>query len=98
MPRINAVKKKIMSLGDIRPGHLSIQYRRSGKMERGYNQLSYTFKGRSRTEYIRDEDLARVRKEVAAFHRFKELVDELIELSVALSKAKTRTRLETEGE
>ena len=97
-PLIKAVKKQIATLGDMRPGHLSIQYRKSGKMERGYNQLSYTFKGRSHTEYIQDDDLQRVRKEVAAFRCFKELCDSLTELSVELSKARTAARIESEEE
>ena len=83
---------------DVRPGHLSVQYRRSGKREIGYNQLSFTFAGRSRTEYVRDDDLPRVRKEVETFHRFRELCDELVGLSVEASRARTADRIRKEEE
>jgi len=97
--RIASVRREIANVGDVRPGHLSIQYRRSGTRnvkEIGYNQLSYTFGGRSRTEYVRDEDLARVRREVAEFHRFRKLCDEFVALSIELSKARTEERIESE--
>ena len=97
--KIASVRREIANVGDVRPGHLSIQYRRSGTRnvkEIGYNQLSYTFGGRSRTEYVRVEDLARVRKEVAEFHRFRELCDEFVALSIELSRARTGERIESE--
>ena len=95
---IAGVKREIARLGDMRPGHLSVQYRRSGKREIGYNQLSFTFAGRSRTEYVRDDDLPRVRKEIATFHRFRELCDELVGLSVEASRARTADRIRKEEE
>ena len=98
--RIADVRHQIAMLGDMRPGHLSVQYRRSGTRnvrEIGYNQLSYTFGGRSRTEYVRDEDLPRIRREIDEFHRFRELCDELVALSIEESREKTRRRVEEEG-
>lgn len=98
--RIADVRRQIAKLGDMRPGHLSVQYRRSGKRnvrEIGYNQLSYTFGGRSQTEYVRDEDLPRIKREIDEFHRFRELCDELVALSIEESRAKTRRRVEEEG-
>ena len=97
--KIASVRRGIANVGDIRPGHLSVQYRKSGTRnvkEIGYNQLSYTFGGRSRTEYVRDEDLPRVRAEVAEFHRFRKLCDELVALSIELSRARTDERIESE--
>ena len=93
---IAGVKREIAKLGDMRPGHLSVQYRRSGGREIGYNQLSFTYAGRSRTEYVRDDDLPRVRKEVETFHRFRELCDELVGLSVEASRARTADRIRKE--
>lgn len=94
---IAGVKREITRLGDMRPGHLSVQYRRSGGREIGYNQLSFTYAG-SRTEYVRDDDLPRVRKEVETFHRFRELCDELVGLSVEASRARTADRIRKEEE
>lgn len=97
--KIEAVKRQIARLGDMRPGHLSVQYRKSGTKsvkEIGYNQLSYTYGGRSRTEYVRDEDLPRIRREIEEFRRFKELCDELTGLSIELSKLRTLRRIDSE--
>lgn len=97
--KINALKKEICNLGDLRPGHLSIQYRKSGTKtikEIGYTQLSYTFGGRSRTQYVRDADLPRIKREIEEHHRFKGLCDELIALSIELSNARTNARIEAE--
>ena len=55
--RIDAAKRAIAALGDMRPGHLSVQQRASGRNRRGYAQLSYTFQKRSRTDYVQPEDL-----------------------------------------
>jgi len=98
--RISFLKKEIVRLGDMRPGHLSIQYRKSGTRtvkEIGYTQLSYTFGGRSRTQYVRDADLTRIKREIAEHHRFKELCDELVALSIELSNSRTSARIEAEG-
>lgn len=97
--KIETVKRQIARLGDMRPGHLSVQYRKSGTKsvkEIGYNQLSYTYGGRSRTEYVRDEDLPRIRREIEEFRRFKELCDELAGLSIELSKLRTLRRIDAE--
>ena len=40
--QIDAAKKAILELGDMRPGHLSSQKRASGRNVREYTQLSYT--------------------------------------------------------
>ena len=75
--RIDAAKRAIAALGDMRPGHLSVQQRASGKNRRGYAQLSYTFQKRSRTDYVQPEDVERVRSEIANYRKFKELCERL---------------------
>ena len=40
---IAGVKREITGLGDMRPGHLSVQYRRSGGREIGYRSTSGRF-------------------------------------------------------
>lgn len=92
--QIDAVKKAILQLGDMRPGHLSSQRRAGGRNARGYAQLSYTFRKRSRTDYVRPEDLERIRAEVDNYRTFKDLCERLVALSVEESKRKTAQRLE----
>lgn len=90
--QIDAVKKALMSLGDMRPGHLSLQMRQSGRNRRGYAQLSYTFQKRSRTDYIQPEDLERVKAEIVGYRKFKALCERLVALSIEESKRKTEQR------
>ena len=98
--KIEAVKRQIARLGDMRPGHLSVQYRKSGTKsvkEIGYNQLSYTYGGRSRTEYVRDEDLPRIRREIEEFSRCKGLWREVAGVSLERSTLRRLTRIDAEG-
>jgi len=90
--RINAVKKEMFGLGPMRPGSLSKQTHRAGGAGEAYYQASYTFRRKGRTDYVRTEDYPRVKMETENFRRFKELCDELVELSIAWSKAKNIPR------
>ncbi len=90
--RIDAAKKAIFELGDMRPGHLSSQKRASGRNVREYTQLSYTFQKRSRTDYVQPEDLERIRSEIDNYRKFKELCERLVALSIEESKRKTEQR------
>ena len=91
--RIDAAKKAILELGDMRPGHLSLQKRASGRNVREYTQLSYTFQKRSRTDYVQPEDLERIRSEIDNYRKFKDLCERLVSLSIEESKRKTEQRL-----
>ena len=91
--QIDAAKKAILQLGDMRPGHLSSQRRAGGRNARGYAQLSYTFQKRSRTDYVRPEDLERIKAEVDNYRTFRGLCERLVALSVEESKRKTAQRL-----
>ena len=90
--RIDAAKRAIAALGDMRPGHLSVQRRTGGKNRRGYAQLSYTFQKRSRTDYVQPEDVERIKSEIANYRKFKELCERLVALSIEESKRKTERR------
>ena len=90
--RIARTKAAIAALGDMRPGHLSVQMRPSGRGRRPYTQLSYTFQKKGHTDYIRPEDLPRVKAEVAAYRKFKNLCERLVALSIELSKLKSSPR------
>ena len=91
--RIDAAKKAILELGDMRPGHLSLQKRASGRNVREYTQLSYTFQKRSRTDYVQPEDLERIRVEIDNYRKFKKLCKRLVALSIEESKRKTGQRV-----
>jgi len=90
--RIDAVKRKMYGLGPMRPGSLSLQSHKAGGEGETYYQASYTFRRRGRTDYVRAEDYPRVKTETENFRRFKELCDELVELSIEWSKSKNVPR------
>jgi hypothetical protein len=53
-----------------------------------YYQLSYTWRGKSTTRFIRPERLAEMRQKVETYKRLRELMKEWVDLSVAWERAK----------
>lgn len=84
--RIARLKQKIAGMGDMRPGTLTVQYRNPAERKTPFNQLSYTHRSKSRSEYVRDEYLETVRREIAVYKRFKSSIEELVDLSIQASR------------
>ena len=84
--RIQNLIAGMAKLGAMRPGTLTVQYRNPAEKKTPFHQLSYTHKGRSRSEYVRPESLATVRKEVETYKKFKALLEVVTELSLEASK------------
>ncbi len=95
--KIKRLKEQLVALDGLRPGSLSEQYNVCGKPDcrckatppkkhGPYYQLSYTWKGRSKTEFVRRENIAAVRKQLQNYCRLRELVDKWIELELELSR------------
>ena len=76
----------LAKLGAMRPGTLTVQYRNPGERKTPFHQISYTRKGRSRSEYVRPESLPAVRREIAAYKKFRRLVEEITDLSLEASR------------
>ena len=85
---IDRIKQQIFKLGTMRPGSLTRQMRKSKEKYGAYWQLSYTYRGKGKTEYIRDTFVNQVKAETANFKRYRKLTDRLIELSIKLSRLK----------
>ena len=51
-----------------------------------YYQLSFTWRGKSRTRFVRAERLAGVREKIANYKRFRELTDEWVDLVMELEQ------------
>ena len=102
--RIEAIKKELMELGEMRPGALSEQFNVCGtpncrckdpvKPQRHgpYYQISFTRGGRSKTEFVKKENLEEVREQLANFKTFKALTEEWVELSLEIAKLKKEAR------
>ncbi len=96
--KIAGLKEKIMMLGDMHPGSLSKQYNICGKAtcsckdlenpkKHGpYYQLSFVHKGKSTSRFIKKENVPEVRRHLAAYKKFKLLVDEWKVLATELAK------------
>ena len=85
---IAAIKKEMFEIGDMRPGSLSRQMRKSKEKYGAYWQLSYTHMGKGRTGYVRDEFVEQVKAETVNYKRYKKLADKLIKLSIEKSSLK----------
>jgi hypothetical protein len=84
--RIRALLAGMAKLGAMRPGTLTVQYRNPAQKKTPFHQLSYTHKGRSRSEYVRPESLPAVRREVESYKKFKTLIAAVTELSLEASR------------
>ena len=84
--KIGTLVARLATLGAMRPGTLTVQYRNPGEGKTPFHQISYTRKGRSRSEYVRPESLPAVRREITAYKKFRRLVEEIIDLSLEASR------------
>lgn len=96
--KIQKVKKALGTLGPMRPGSLSAQYNVCGspgckckedppKKHGPYYQLSYTFKGRSKSEFVRRENVAVVKRQLANYAKYRKLSEEWVELELERARA-----------
>ena len=84
------IKRQLFELAPMRPGSLSLQYKRPAEKKGPYYQLSYTHKMRSRTEYVRPEWVAELQKQIEVYKRFKQLIDKWVELSIDYSQTRMK--------
>jgi len=88
--QIEQIQRELLALGPMRPGSITRQYRLPKERARPFYQISYTHRMRSRSEYVRPENLAALRKETANFKRFRKLIDQWVGLALALSQLRVR--------
>ncbi len=86
--KIEQIKEELGKIGPLRPGSLTRQYKNPRKGKGSYWQISYTRKMKSYTSYVRREDVAEVRRQIAAYKKFKRLVEQWIDLGIELSSLK----------
>ena len=96
--QIEQLKRQLAQLGAIHPGSLSEQYNVCGKpgcrckdpqdpQKHGpYYQLSFTWRGKGQTRFVRAERLAEVRQKITNYKRFRELSDEWVDVAVELEQ------------
>ena len=84
--RIDRIKAELKEIGPMRPGSLTRQYKDRKNKTGAYWQISYTRQMKSRTEYVRKEWVAKIRKQIATHKRLKRLIDQWIDLSIEQSQ------------
>jgi hypothetical protein len=84
--RIKRIKQQLLELDGMRPGTLTRQYKDRKEKKGAYFQLSYTYKMKSRTDYVRPENVDRIRGEIKNYKKFKKLTLEWIDLGIEYSK------------
>lgn len=76
---------EIARVGPMRPGSLSQQYKDPSHQTGAYWQLSYTHNMRSRSRYVRPEEVVLIKPLLVNFKRFRHLVDHCVDLSVKIA-------------
>ncbi len=89
--RIDRIKTALSHVGPMRPGSLTRQYKDRKNQTGAYWQISYTRQMKSRTEYVREEWVPEVRRQIATHKRFKRLIDQWIDLDIERSKLAMQT-------
>ena len=99
--KIAKIKAALAALGDLRPGTLSQQYNVCGKpvcrckarppRKHGpYYQVSFTWQGKSQSQFVRREDVRTVRVQLRNYQRLRTLVDTWISVAMELSRLRLR--------
>ncbi len=86
--KIAGVKEKLMTIGEMRPGSLTYQYQRPEEKKGGFYQISYTYRMKSKTEYVKAEFVQDLRRQILTFKRFKKLTQQWIDLAIQHSQIK----------
>lgn len=98
--KLSLLHQRLLNLPPFHPGKLSQQYVRCGKenchcrdennakRHGPYYQLSYAIRGKKNsTVFIKEEQVAIVKKSLDAYDVFKETVDEIVELTAKMVRA-----------
>jgi len=94
--RIQQLQSQLAQLGPMHPGSLSEQYNICGtpgcqckdaqqpRKHGPYHQLSFTWRGKSSSRFVRPPQVEAMREKVANYRRFRELTQEWVDRAVEL--------------
>lgn len=86
--KIDSIKQELLSIGEMRPGSLTLQYRDLKQKQGAYYQISYTLNMKSRTDYVRKEFIYDLRQQIKNYRKFKRLTKLWTDLAIKYSKFK----------
>ena len=96
--RITEIKRELSNLGPLHPGSVSEQYNICGtpgcrckdpknpQKHGPYYQLSYGWRGKSSTMFVRADQVVAMRDKVANYKRMQELVKEWVDLEMEMER------------
>jgi len=101
--RIAEIKRAVAQLGPLRPGSISRQFNICGnpgcrckadppEKHGPYLQLNFTWRGRSRTEFVREQDLDVVAAELDNYQQLRSLTEEWIDLGIERARLRRDLR------
>ena len=108
--RLAQLQRQLLALGPLHPGSISEQYNVCGQpgcrckdphqpQKHGpYYQLSFTWRGKSSTRFLRPEQVEPMRQKVANYKRLRELMNEWVSLGVELERAERARAKERDGD
>ena len=88
--KIAKIKEELARIGEMRPGSLTYQYQKPKEKKGGFYQLSYTYRMKSKTEYVKAEFVQDLKLQIATFKRFKKLIQQWVDLAIEHSQQKIR--------
>ena len=86
--QIQKIKEELLQIGEMRPGTLTKQYRNPKEKKGPFYQISYTYKMKSKSEYVRPQHVATLRHQIKSYKNFKSLVQKWIDLTLEHSTLK----------
>ena len=89
---IAAIKTRIAQIGVVRPGSLTRQYKDPRNKTGAYHQISYTHRMQSKTEYVRSDSLAQVRRQIRDYNKLKKLIERWVALGIEYSRLSMKRR------
>jgi hypothetical protein len=89
---IEVIKTRIAEIGVVRPGSLTRQDKDPKNKRGAYHQISYTHRMQSKTEYVRSDSLAQVRRQVRDYNKLKRLIERWVALGIEYSRLSMKRR------
>lgn len=101
--QIDRVKRNLLELGPLHPGSLTRQYSVCGKAgcrckdrtnprrHGPYYKVSYVYRARFTSRFVRRQEAKEVRAELANYKRMRKLIETWVGLAIRLAKEKRQS-------
>jgi hypothetical protein len=90
---IRAIKSQLLNIGNMRPGSLTKQYRNRKERTGEFYQISYTYKMKSKTEYVRPEFIEEISQQIRNYKNFKSLIEKWVALGILYSQLSMKAQI-----